>query len=231
MEIIGYIFRTLASVKDPYRVTYFVVQYFFIVVAPVFISASIYVCLNQLIRWASAEGLTVGPRSLLRPKVILWIFITADVVTTIIQVAGAALIGVAESNVKDPTTPNNILLAGLAIQTVAFVIFLVLFGAFVISLSRDPKAKAAFLSKRPFLLAVGAASVLILLRTSFRLAETAQGVFGYASSHEVFFGCLEYAPIIVAVWLMAIWHPGRWLPKKSHEKQESIAAQTQMNQV
>ncbi len=39
MEIVGYVFRSLSSKVDPYFVPYFVVQYFFIVVAPVFFSA------------------------------------------------------------------------------------------------------------------------------------------------------------------------------------------------
>jgi hypothetical protein len=56
------------------------------------------------------------------------------------------------------------------------------------------------------------ASVLVFLRLLFRLAETAQGVFGYLMEHEAFFGALEFAPVVVAVWILAIWHPGRWLP-------------------
>ena len=35
LEIVGYIARTLSSKSDPYSVPFFVVQYFFIVVAPV----------------------------------------------------------------------------------------------------------------------------------------------------------------------------------------------------
>ena len=35
MEVIGYIARTLSSKNDPYSIPFFVVQYFFIVVAPV----------------------------------------------------------------------------------------------------------------------------------------------------------------------------------------------------
>ena len=55
-------------------------------------------------------------------KAILDIFITADVVSTIIQVAGAALIGSAESGSRSLTTPNNILLAGLAFQIFSFLV-------------------------------------------------------------------------------------------------------------
>ncbi|MCJ1242413.1 hypothetical protein MMC14_010421, partial [Varicellaria rhodocarpa] len=39
IEVVGYVFRSLSSRIDPYSVPYFVVQYFFIVVAPVFFSA------------------------------------------------------------------------------------------------------------------------------------------------------------------------------------------------
>ena len=35
MEIVGYVARILSSRRDPYNVIYFVIQYFFIVVAPV----------------------------------------------------------------------------------------------------------------------------------------------------------------------------------------------------
>ena len=131
------------------------------------------------------------------------------------QIAGAALIGSAESNHKDPTTPNNILLAGLAIQVFAFGVFLVLL---CITIWRSrlhqseanpwPSSKQAQL----MLLALLTASLLVELRTIFRLIETAQGVFGYLSSHEPFFGCLEYLPVILAVTILAVVHPGAYIP-------------------
>jgi len=43
MEIVGYAARSLSAKKDPYSITFFVLEYFFIVTAPVFITASIYV--------------------------------------------------------------------------------------------------------------------------------------------------------------------------------------------
>ena len=53
--MIGYVFRALSSRHDPYNVIDFVVQYFMIVTAPVFISASIYVCLTKLMRRAERD--------------------------------------------------------------------------------------------------------------------------------------------------------------------------------
>ncbi|KAI9652159.1 MAG: hypothetical protein M1829_001830 [Trizodia sp. TS-e1964] len=201
IEAVGYIFR-LMSHYHPYRVIYFVLQYFCIVVAPVLFSACIYVCLSLLIR---SVGTAYAP---LPPKLILYFFIGCDVLATVVQVAGAASIGSAESSGNDPTTANHILLAGLAFQVFAFLVFVVLFGLFLYRarkvLTRDTM---------PFTAMLCAATVLIYLRTCFRLAETAQGLMQSLSSHEAFFGCLEFAPVVVAVCLFNIWHPGKWIPR------------------
>ena len=174
-----------------------------IVTAPVFISASIYVCLSHLITWATISGfdlaLASGAARAIKPKGILWGFVSCDVVATIIQIAGAALIGKKESNHKDPTVPNDILLAGLAFQTLAFTIFLILLGLFRWTLQQDKIFRASVRGKDTFIGALAAASLLIYLRTVFRLGETSQGVFGYLSTHEVFFGVLEFAPVAVAM--------------------------------
>jgi len=64
-----------------------------------------------------------------------------------------------------------------------------------------------------FLSALIVATMLVYLRTCFRLAETAEGLMQELSTHEVFFGCLEFLPIVVAVFLLTYWHPGRWLDR------------------
>ena len=43
---------------------------------------------------------------------------------------------------------------------------------------------------------------------------SAAGVFGYLSSHEAYFGCLEYLPIILTVSLWNVLHPGHLLKGK-----------------
>jgi len=215
MEIVGYVFRILSSQQDPYSVPWFVVQYFFIVIAPVFFSAAIYTVISVLIS-------TYGPQySPLPPRAILGIFITCDVVATIVQIAGAALVGVAYSNKKNPTTPNNILLAGLAFQVFSFAIFLIVL-AWTLWKARQSSVKV----NRPFLAALILASLAVYLRTCFRLAETAEGLMQELSTHEAYFGSLEFAPIVVAVYLFTYWHPGRWLNSAvmSRSKREESSA-------
>jgi len=125
------------------------------------------------------------------------------------QVAGAALIGSVESKRKDATTPNNILLAGLAFQSFAFLVFMVILCLFVGSPRSDRALRSSLGERRIFIIALLAASLLIFIRIIFRLTETAQGVFGYLMVHEVFFGILEFAPVISGVSILAIFHPGR----------------------
>ena len=211
MEVIGYIFRALSSRDDPYNIIYFVVAYFFIVVAPVFISASIYLCLTKLIIWAQDEGVQLQSRILSR-KFILWTFITADAVCTGVQIAGAALIGTRESKHKDPKVANDILLAGLAIQSFFFLVYLGILVNFILAICDGQRFPTALRKTWSFIGALEVSSLLVFLRTLFRLAETSQGVFGYLSSHEAFFGALEFAPIVLAMALLAIWHPGRKIP-------------------
>lgn len=200
MEIVGYTFRLLSSQQDPYSVPWFVVQYFFIVIAPVFFSAAIYTLVSVMI---GIYGKECAP---MPPKVVLAVFITCDVIATIVQIAGAALVGVAYSNQKNPTTYNQILLAGIAFQVFSFVVFLVVLAWMLIKARRSPAA-----IDKSFLVALVVATLAVYLRTCFRLAETAEGLMQNLSTHEAFFGCLEFAPIVVAVFLFTYWHPGRWL--------------------
>jgi uncharacterized membrane protein len=203
-EIIGYAFRILSSQRDPYSITFFVAQYFCIVVAPVCFSAAIYTLVSVMI---NIYGRQYSP---LPPKAILGIFITCDVVATIIQVAGAALVGVAYSNRKNPNIPNNILLAGLVFQVFSFAVFLFIL---IWTLRRAQKSPVSINSG--FLIALIVATLAVYLRTCFRLAETAEGLMQSLSTHESFFGCLEFTPIVVAIYLFTYWHPGRWLTKRA----------------
>jgi hypothetical protein len=186
-------------------VIWFVLQYFFIVTAPVFLSAAIYAVLSVLI---NEVGKKYSP---IPPKLVLGVFISSDAVMTVVQICGAAMIGAAESKDKDPTTGKNILMAGLAVQVFSFFIFLILLGV-VLWRSRN-----ALLGLRAFIFAFVAVTMLVYVRTCFRLAEVAQGVKAYLFTHEDFFACLEFAPIAVAMLLFNVFHPGRYLRKVSDE--------------
>jgi hypothetical protein len=185
-----------------------VLQYFFIVTAPVFLSAAIYAVLSVLI---NKVGKKYSP---IPPKVVLGVFISSDAVMTVVQICGAAMIGAAESKNKNPNTGKNILMAGLLVQVTSFFVFLILLSIF---LWRSKKVLWDRKGKRAFIVAFVIATVLVYLRTCFRLAEVAQGVKAYLFTHEDFFACLEFAPIAGAMVLFNVFHPGRCLRKETPE--------------
>ncbi|KAK5114307.1 hypothetical protein LTR62_002558 [Meristemomyces frigidus] len=238
LEVVGYIFRILSSQKDPYSIVrnsdpqcqraveamiymgallmgasqpFYVVQYFTIVVAPVFFSAAIYTIISVLIR-AYGRQYAVLP-----PKVILAVFISFDVVGTAIQVAGAATVGVAYSQGKDPAVPSHVLLGGLSIQVASFAGFLVILGWTLVR-ARGSTVKIS----KMFLTTTIVASIAIFVRTCFRVAEGAEGLMSKLSVHEAYFGGLEFAPVVIAVFLLAYGHPGRYVQSsKVHDEKNS----------
>ncbi|EPS31642.1 hypothetical protein POX_h09907 [Penicillium oxalicum] len=212
-EIVGYIARGLSAKKDPYNLNYFVLNYFFIVTAPVFIAAGIYTILSALISRLGSQY------SFLRPTIILAFFITSDAISTIVQIAGATLIGVRESNREDPTTANNILLAGLAYQVFAMSVFVILMATFQFRARRAIKEHRLTV----FCLSFTVATLMVYMRTIFRLIETAEGLGSKLSTHEVYFACLEFAPIALVALLLCIWHPGRCLGPKVRAHNEKLA--------
>jgi hypothetical protein len=226
--------------RDPYMVPFFTGQFFFIVLAPVLFCASIYSILTVLIKRIGNGYVEEGgrPYSPLPPRLILYIFIASDIIATIVQGGGSAMVGIRESKGQDPTVPNNIVTGGLAFQVVTFSIFIVLASIFLwrarhvllqgehnntFELKGEPASAGSgthpsgsvSVSKR-FLIAFAVSIFCLYLRTCYRLVETAKAQYGTKANqvHEVDFAVLEFVPVVIAVVLFNFWHPGRCLLPK-----------------
>lgn len=208
LEVAGYVPRALSSKVDPYSSTFFVLQYFFIVIAPLGFSAALYAVLSVAI---SRVGRQYAP---IPPLLILGAFVAADVAATVLQVfqtAGAAAVGDPDSPYGQGQAggPSKLLLAGLATQVASF-------GAFVFCLCwfavKSRHATPPPIKK--FLAALLVSTLAVYLRTCFRLAETAQTLSSSLATNETLFAVLEFLPIILAVYILTYWHPGRWLTLK-----------------
>jgi hypothetical protein len=121
-----------------------VLNYFFILTAPVFLGAGISTVLSVLIdrlldRGEDGDGSngSKGRRRrgytllLLPPRVILAVFVSSDVVATLTQVPGAAIVGAKGGKREDPDMSNDILLGGLAWQVFSMGVFVLVLGFFV----------------------------------------------------------------------------------------------------
>ncbi|KEF59329.1 uncharacterized protein A1O9_04173 [Exophiala aquamarina CBS 119918] len=183
MEIVGYVFRILASKLNPYAVSYFVGQYFCIAVAPVSYLAAIYAFLSVMITRAGHKYAPAPPRF------ILWTFSVCDIIATVVQVLVLASSAPRTPMEKTPTA-----------QITSY------WGTFIY------KAQNALGPRlRVFAIATFIATVAMYVRTIIRLVETAEGLLKFLSTHEAIFACLEFLPILAAVFMFIVFHPGKCL--------------------
>lgn len=187
-----------------------------ITIAPVFFTASIYVTLSKTI-------MHFGPElSRFRPQLFYWIFIPFDIVCLILQAAGGAM----TTEATDPTgTGVNISMAGLALQVIVLTAFMVTFVDYMIRLVRHSDAVIFTTRVKTFLGGLTAASLLILARCAYRVAELKDGYSGSLVKEEGPFIGLEGVIIVLAAISLCFGHPGLVLKQNSRRvcQQKDVA--------
>jgi hypothetical protein len=197
-EIIGYIGRVLQW-DNPFNFNYFMIQIVCLTIAPVFYTASIYVTLSKTVVF-------LGPElSRFKPQLFYWVFIPFDIVCLILQAVGGALSTNADSG---NDIGVDISMAGLILQVIVLVAFVAAFSDY---LTRYIKARGfgSFGWRlNAFFGGLSSATILILARCAFRVAELREGYDGELITHEVPFIILEGVLIVIAAIGLMFSHPG-----------------------
>lgn len=179
----------------------FVVQAILILVAPALYAASIYMILARLIRTVRGEHL-----SLLPVNWVTRIFVTGDVVAFSLQAGGG---GIQSSGTLDMyKLGEKIIIAGLFVQIVVFGFFVVTSILFHRRLTTQPPPELSSI-KVPwnrYLWVLYVTSVIILVRSVFRVVEYLQGNDGYLISHEVFLYVFDTILMALVMLIFAIWY-------------------------
>jgi hypothetical protein len=118
-----------------------------------------------------------------------------------------------------------VIVAGLCVQLVFFGAFVITSLIFHIKIIRSPTVESErFMNKhgsiwprdwRGVLFACYSASVLILIRSVYRLVEFVQGNDGYVISHEVFLYVFDAAMMFLVMGVMNVFHPSFVLNKNA----------------
>lgn len=124
LEFIGFLGRVL-SFNDTSNRSLYIMQSVCLTIAPAFIMAGVYFLFGQLVVIHGRQY------SILKPMWYSYFFITADVVSLLIQAAGGAAASVASTNHEDTSTGTNIMIAGIAAQVAAMTAFLVFWFEFI----------------------------------------------------------------------------------------------------
>ncbi|KAI3577811.1 RTA1 like protein-domain-containing protein [Fusarium oxysporum f. sp. albedinis] len=177
-------------------------QTLLILLAPIFFSAAIYMFLGRIIRASNHPDL-----SIIRIPWLSKFFVTGDVLCFVVQACGAGML-VNANNTADENSGENVVLAGLALQVVILVIFLLCTGTFHARLARRGLIGAI----NPDLLLVimlselYACAILILFRNVFRLVEFGLGDDGYLQAHEWPIYVLDILFMAIVMALSLNWY-------------------------
>ncbi|CEJ60491.1 hypothetical protein PMG11_09063 [Penicillium brasilianum] len=199
-EIIGYIARAAAHNKTGSVMPYSM-QSVFLLLGPTLFAASVYMALGRIIRCVRAEKY-----SLIRINWLTKVFVMGDVLSFMVQ-GGASGLMVSGNNAK---LGSNIVVAGLVIQVLVFCFFIITSVMFQVRMNRCPTAESfdERCKWKSHLRVLYAISLLILVRSLFRVVEYVEGNDGYSLTHEwtlyVFDSTLMFA--VMLVW--GVWYPG-----------------------
>lgn len=186
----------------------YVIQSTFILVAPALFAASVYMVLGRVIRSVEGEALSIIPVRWLTK-----IFVFGDVISFVVQASGAGVMVTADSM----KTGEAIILGGLFVQIVIFGVFAVTAALFHFRyLKHHGLTLASFRNDawQKVMLMLYAVSILIMVRSVFRVVEYIMGHDGYLLSNEwtlyVFDAALMFAVMVIFAWQF----PGQFQRKK-----------------
>ncbi|KAF3768087.1 RTA1-domain-containing protein [Cryphonectria parasitica EP155] len=205
-EIIGYVGRILLN-GDPFSKNNFLIYLICLTLAPVLMSAAVYLTLARIV---VVYGENI---SLIRPRSYTLIFSGFDLAALIVQAIGGSI--AAESDVSSRIWyGTHILVAGLSIQVASGLAFVAFSADFAWRVKkrkdqRNTKHEKLYRSTRfkVFLCSLALVTLLILIRTCYRCAELSGGFLGHLAQDQVAFMVLDGAMILSASILLTIENP------------------------
>lgn len=178
----------------------YVIQSVFLLLAPILFAAAVYMVLARIIR--SVNGEQYSP---IRITWVTKIFVGCDVLTFLIQGTGAGMMSIGSMSKMG----QNIVLAGLILQILTFVLFMVTAIVFEkrMKAASTPESTQGGLLWKKHLFCLYAVCAMILLRSVFRVIEYGLGNDGYLLANEWPTYVLDAVPMFVAMICFGYWYP------------------------
>ncbi|CAG9952351.1 unnamed protein product [Clonostachys rosea f. rosea IK726] len=210
-EAAGYVGRNISAGETPNWTTGpYILQSLTLLLGPTLLAASIYMALGRLIRLLNADR-----HSIIRTTWLTKVFVLGDVLSFLTQSGGGGMLAKAKTQ-ADMSMGENIIMGGLFIQIIFFGFFIVVTYIFHrrIVLSPTPTSRSIGIPWRRFLYVMYAASVLIMVRSIFRVAEYAGGYSGPLQSSEAYIYIFDATLMFIVAALFGVWHPGSMMTAK-----------------
>jgi hypothetical protein len=225
VEVVGYIGRAMSN-SNPLALGPFITQALTILLAPPLFAASIYMVLGRTIVLLRAEHHSIIP-----VKWLTKVFVGGDVLSFLTQSAGGGI--QTGKTLASWNLGQTLIMAGLGIQLAFFGVFIITAGIFHFKIAREPTPIATSMgraagwraSERSWstvLWTLYVVSLLILIRSVFRLIEYAGGNDGYLISHELFLYIFDALLMLGVLVILIIFHPAEVVPGKKADSEGRI---------
>ncbi|KAH7007408.1 RTA1 like protein-domain-containing protein [Ilyonectria destructans] len=209
-EILGYAGRIILH-DNPFSYEGFLIQIVCLTFAPVFFTASIYITLSKTIEFLDAS------LSRIKPKFFYWFFIPFDLVCLILQALGGGMSAGSDGD----DIGVDISMAGLVLQVIVLVLFIIVFCDYMFRYWRSGHAARFTWRLKTFFAGLCIATLLILIRCAYRVAELKDGYDGELFRDEATFIVLEGVAIVLAAAALCFGHPGLLIKPSAIEGRSS----------
>ncbi|KAK6511285.1 hypothetical protein TWF481_000206 [Arthrobotrys musiformis] len=215
-QVIGYATRIYCYYNTE-KIDSYAIQFSFIILAPVFYAASIYMVLRRLIHSINGDRFSV-----VRARWLTYIFVTGDILALTIQGSAVGLTTKPESK----KTGEKVITIGLLVQIVIFAFFIYVSTIFHLRMNKDLKLNPRSgphltVPWKTGLYMLYGCSALIMIRSVFRVVEYLMGVDAYLLSNEwplyVFDTILMFATQVIFV---------AWFPDKFQVQETTLKSTT-----
>ncbi|KAI0842580.1 RTA1-domain-containing protein [Hypoxylon sp. FL0890] len=210
LEVVGYVGRVLLN-KSPADRTDFILFLIGTILAATFICGAVFLVMPQIIAVYGEEF-----RSW-RSAWYSFLFYALTALSLALELAGG-LVSTIQDNPGETGTGVHVLVAGLAIQLVALLIFVghaILFAIAVHTRHHALDIKFAGIynsgSFKTFLFALSLSTLLLIIRTAYRTVVIAEGYHSSIAQSEILLLVLDGLMVLLATLLLLLFFPGRIL--------------------
>ncbi|TBU31275.1 RTA1-domain-containing protein [Dichomitus squalens] len=231
-EILGWSAR-LWSNQNVSNIEPYIMQITTTIIAPTPLIAANFVILGQIIG-------RMGQRySRITAKWYTIIFCAFDIVALVVQAVGGAGAAGAVQKGKNPTPGGHIMLAGVSFQMVSLVFYVLLASEFILRYAYDhPFARYGQSSvarrktdpeTKQMVFGLALEAVFLFIRSIYRVVELSEGWNGKVIKTQWYFNVFDAAMIVLAMYTLNFFHPGRLLSKADAWASKESEQQTEEN--
>ncbi|KAG0647404.1 putative lipid transporter atnI [Hyphodiscus hymeniophilus] len=211
LETLAMISRSL-SIQYPTSEALYAIWFVLVLVSPLWINAFVYMIMGRMV-YNFIPTQKIGRIPARRFGLY---FVLLDVLSFIIQVAGAVQAVGNNLSATQLLRGIHIYMGGVGLQQFFIIIFMILAIQFHRDLRRQ-QSTSRIASAWRMLYVIYAVLILITARIIFRLVEYSSGFTSTIPNHEAYMYCLDSLPMLTALVMLNIVHPGAVMPGKESD--------------